>query len=69
VHDLRTRRSGLATFIQFHLELDPAMPLARAHAIADAVETEILAAFPNAEIIIHQDPAGYEANAVTGAAA
>jgi ferrous-iron efflux pump FieF len=69
VHDLRTRRSGVATFIQFHLELDPDMRLARAHGIADAVEAEIRAAFPNAEIIIHQDPAGYEANAVTGAAA
>jgi len=69
VHDLRTRRSGFATFIQFHLELDPLMPLAQAHAIADAVEAEIRAAFPNAEIIIHQDPEGYEAEAVTGAAA
>jgi ferrous-iron efflux pump FieF len=67
VHDLRTRRSGLDTFIQFHLELDPDIRLMRAHAIADAVEAEILAAFPNAEVIIHQDPAGYEL-AVTGGA-
>jgi ferrous-iron efflux pump FieF len=70
VHDLRTRRAGLHTFIQFHLELDPAMKLARAHEIADAIETEIRAAFPNAEVIIHEDPAGYEdQHPVPGAAA
>jgi ferrous-iron efflux pump FieF len=70
VHDLRTRRAGLITFIQFHLELDPRMPLMRAHEIADAVEAEIRAAFPNAEVIIHEDPAGYEApHAAPGAAA
>jgi ferrous-iron efflux pump FieF len=61
VHDLRTRRAGLLTFIQVHLELDPAMPLVRAHEIADEIEAELHAAFPNAEVIIHQDPAGYEA--------
>lgn len=69
VHDLRTRRAGLLTFIQFHLELDPAMPLIRAHEIADAIEAELHAAFPNAEVIIHEDPAGYEApHSVPGAA-
>jgi ferrous-iron efflux pump FieF len=70
VHDLRTRRAGLHTFIQFHLELDPAMKLVRAHEIADAIEAEIRAAFPNAEVIIHEDPAGYEdQHPVPGAAA
>lgn len=69
VHDLRTRRAGLLTFIQFHLELDPAMKLVRAHEISDAIEAELHAAFSNAEIIIHQDPAGYEApHPVPGAA-
>jgi len=69
VHDLRTRRAGLDTFIQFHLELDPNMKLNRAHAIADEIEVKIRAAFPNAEVIIHEDPAGYETEAMTGAAA
>ncbi len=60
LHDLRTRASGLNTFIQFHIELDPAISLMRAHEISDAVEAEICAAFPHAEILIHQDPAGME---------
>jgi ferrous-iron efflux pump FieF len=60
VHEMRTRRAGLATFIQLHLELDPHLSLMRAHRIADEVEVAILAEFPRAEVIIHQDPSGYE---------
>jgi ferrous-iron efflux pump FieF len=60
LHDLRTRRSGMMTFIQFHLELDGAIKLTRAHEISDEVEADVLAAFPGAEVIIHQDPAGIE---------
>jgi ferrous-iron efflux pump FieF len=58
LHDLKTRSSGQAAFIQFHLELDGDMPLVQAHAVSDQVELAILAAFPGAEVIIHQDPAG-----------
>lgn len=60
IHDLRTRSSGLDVFIQVHLEMDGGMSLRRSHEIADDVERQILAAFPNAEVIIHQDPAGLE---------
>jgi ferrous-iron efflux pump FieF len=60
LHDLRTRMAGVHTFIQLHLELDPAMSLTRAHAVSDAVEADLMEAFPRAEVIIHQDPAGLE---------
>jgi ferrous-iron efflux pump FieF len=60
MHDLRSRRSGTDTFIQFHLELDPHISLLRAHEIADEVEADIVRVFPAAEVIIHQDPQGYE---------
>ena len=56
VHDLRTRKSGQQVFIQMHLEMDGAMSLYRAHAIADEVEAAIMAEMPNAEVIVHQDP-------------
>ena len=61
LHDLRTRSSGLQPFIQLHLELAPELTLRRAHEISDQVEAGIVAAFPGAEVIIHQDPAGVEA--------
>lgn len=60
LHDLRTRASGLNAFIQFHIELDADISLTRAHEISDAVEADVKAAFPKAEILIHQDPAGIE---------
>lgn len=55
-HDLRTRQSGINPFIQLHLELDGTMTLQEAHTISEQVENNILKDFPNAEIIIHQDP-------------
>jgi ferrous-iron efflux pump FieF len=60
VHDLRTRAAGPNAFVQIHLEMDGALTLNEAHRISDAVEADILAAFPHAEVMIHQDPAGVE---------
>jgi ferrous-iron efflux pump FieF len=60
VHDLKTRLAGPTAFIQLHLEMDGAMDLQRAHRISDEVEAQLRDAYPNAEIIIHQDPAGLE---------
>jgi ferrous-iron efflux pump FieF len=60
VHDLRTRASGPNAFIQIHVEMDGSLTLSEAHHISDAVEAEILAAFPQAEVMIHQDPEGIE---------
>ncbi len=60
MHDLRTRKSGTGSFIQFHLELAADISLVRAHEIADAVEVKVHEAFPEAEVIIHQDPEGVQ---------
>lgn len=60
VHDLRTRSSGMQTFIQLHLELDGELTLLTAHEVADQVELDIQRQYPEAEVIIHQDPAGIE---------
>ncbi len=56
VHDVRTRRSGPTYFIQLHLMLDDRMPLVEAHRVADEVEAAILTVFPNADVLIHEDP-------------
>jgi len=60
VHDLRTRRAGTQLFVQCHIELDGKMSLTHAHDISDRVEMMVMERFPNAEMIIHQDPAGLE---------
>ena len=56
MHDLRSRRAGMATFIQLHLELDDDLTLLQAHKISDEVEASLQAVCPGAEIIIHIDP-------------
>ena len=56
VHELRTRRSGQTYFIQLHLMLDDALPLVVAHRVGDEVEAAIKEHFPNADVLIHQDP-------------
>lgn len=56
IHQLRTRRSGAVRFIQLHLELDDQLLLIDAHRVADYVENRLLAAFPQSDVLIHQDP-------------
>ena len=56
VHDVRTRRSGQTYFIQLHLMLDDQLPLVEAHRVADEVEAAIKGEFPNADVLIHEDP-------------
>jgi ferrous-iron efflux pump FieF len=57
MHDLRTRQSGTMEIIQLHLELDAALTLGEAHAATERVEQALRREFPQADVIIHQDPA------------
>ena len=45
-HDLRTRRSGIDSFIQVHVEMDSSLTLLRAHEISDDVEARIRKSTP-----------------------
>lgn len=58
LHDLRTRNAGTGSFIELHLELDGDLTLTAAHEVADRVELRLRAAFANAEVLVHQEPAG-----------
>lgn len=58
MHDLRTRDLGGRYMFEFHLELDGELSLAAAHDMTDLVEDNLLDAFPNSVIIIHEDPVG-----------
>ncbi len=60
LHDLRTRSSGMNLFIQFHLDMDGAITLSAAHAISEAVMEKVEKSFPNADVLIHEDPHGGE---------
>jgi ferrous-iron efflux pump FieF len=60
LHDMRTRRSGPTSFIQFHLVMKAELTLLKAHEVSDAVELDLRRTFPDAEILIHQDPTGID---------
>ncbi len=56
VHKLRTRRSGLARFIDFHLLVAADMNVADAHTLTDEIEERIEKRFPGASITAHVEP-------------
>lgn len=60
MHEMKTRYAAQKAFIQCHLEMDGNMSLYNAHKISDEIAFSILQEFPEAEIIIHQDPYGLE---------
>ena len=55
-HFLRTRKSGPAKFVDFHLLLDDHLPLCDAHRISHEVKGRILDALPGAAVEIHVEP-------------
>lgn len=56
-HDLKTRTAGSRIFVNLHIELDGDQPLRDAHAIGASLRRAILAAYPQADVIIHKDVA------------
>ena len=57
VHDLRARESGQHWFMQLHVELPAEMTLARAHDLGEEVRAVIETAYPQADVLVHTDPA------------
>ncbi|CDK99562.1 zinc transporter [Magnetospirillum gryphiswaldense MSR-1 v2] len=58
VHDLRTRSAGPQKFIQLHVEMNPNLSLRDAHRYTEETIDLILAAYPDAEVQIHEEPVG-----------
>jgi len=54
---LLTRRSGLETHMELHVEVDPAMPVGTAHEIATKVSEAIRREVPGAtRVTVHIEP-------------
>ncbi len=54
-HDLKTRMAGSRVFVNLHIELDGDQPLREAHDIGAGLRRAIIAAYPQADVIIHKD--------------
>jgi cation diffusion facilitator family transporter len=59
-HALRTRRSGSARHIDFHVVVCRESKLEDAHKVADHLEKEVRQAFGNAHVVTHVDPCEIE---------
>lgn len=59
-HNFRTRSSGKRIFIEAHIEMDPKLMLVEAHMIAHQLKDAVEAVYPHSEMIVHQDPVGYD---------
>jgi cation diffusion facilitator family transporter len=57
-HDLRTRRAGRFTFIDFHLVVPGRMSVDEAHGICDRIEGTLKQELGNVVISIHVEPDG-----------
>ncbi len=65
VHDLKTRRAGPATFVQFHLVVAGAMTVDEAHRLCDRLESQALQLLPGSQVEIHVEPES-EAHGTSG---
>ena len=57
-HDLKSRQAGSRVFVNLHIELDGDQTLTEAHTIGAGLRRAIIAAYPNADVLIHKDPLG-----------
>ena len=55
-HDVKTRRAGKLSFIEFHLVVAGDMTVSAAHDICDHLERVLRAAIPNTTVTIHVEP-------------
>ncbi|MCB1519600.1 MAG: cation transporter [Hyphomicrobiaceae bacterium] len=55
-HDVRTRRAGRMTFIEFHLVVPGEMSVQDAHVICDRLEAAIESELQDADVVIHVEP-------------
>lgn len=55
-HDVKTRRAGKMTFIEFHLVVASEMTVTAAHDICDRLERALRNAVPDSAVSIHVEP-------------
>lgn len=55
-HALRARVAGHQVFVDFHLTVAGAMPVADAHQLCDRIEAAVEQALPGARVTIHVEP-------------
>jgi cation diffusion facilitator family transporter len=64
MHALRTRQSGLRSFVSFHVLVPGDWSVARGHELLERIEADVRASLPGATVFTHleplEDPAAFE---------
>jgi cation diffusion facilitator family transporter len=55
-HQLRTRKGGHFRFIDFHLQVDPALSVEESHRISETLSKGITARFAESSVTVHIEP-------------
>jgi cation diffusion facilitator family transporter len=55
-HDVRTRRAGKMSYVEFHLVVPGTMSVEAAHTICDRIEAALRAAIADTQVTIHVEP-------------
>lgn len=56
VHGVRTRESGSARFMEFHLLVPGSWTVERGHAVSHRIEDDLVAEFPEMHVVVHLEP-------------
>jgi cation diffusion facilitator family transporter len=59
-HKLRSRRAGSRRHIDLHITVDETLSVGQAHAISEHISDDITAALPNADVLVHIEPAEHD---------
>lgn len=57
-HDFRSRDMGGVYYFEIHLEFEGKLSLLKVHELTEEVEQKIKSAYPQAQVLIHEDPFG-----------
>lgn len=57
-HEMRTRRAGHKTFVDFHLVMKPDQSFQEAHEVTESLIQKIKSKFQNVDVTVHEDPEG-----------
>ena len=57
-HEMRTRKVGTKTFVDFHLVMQPEQSFQEAHEVAESLIQKIKTRFEDADVTVHEDPEG-----------
>ena len=55
-HDIRTRKAGPVTFIEFHLVVEGAITVEASHRICDRIEAALRRKLDQVHVVIHVEP-------------